>query len=47
MADAKAHDAAKVQADADAMSALPDHTKTLVTYLAGFGLSSCADLEDQ
>ena len=41
----KARDAAKVQADANALSALPDHSDTVAAYLRGFGLSSCADLE--
>jgi hypothetical protein len=47
LADSKAHDAAKVQADANALSALPDHSSRLVTYLNGFGLSSCAQLESE
>lgn len=47
IAHSKAHDAAKVQADANALSALPDHTSRLVTYLNGYGLSSCAQLESQ
>ena len=43
----KAHDAAKVQADANALSALPDRTSRLVTYLKGYGLSSCAQLKSE
>jgi hypothetical protein len=45
LADSKAHNAAKVQADANVLSALPDHSSRLATYLKGFGLSSCAQLE--
>lgn len=45
VAHANAHDAAKVQADANAMSAAPDHSSSLSTYLNGYGLSSCAHLE--
>lgn len=45
IAHSKAHDAAKVQADANALSAVPDHSSTLRTYLAEFGLGSCAELE--
>jgi len=41
----KARDAAEVQADANTLSALPDHSKALASYLAGFGLSDCAALE--
>ncbi|HEX8306581.1 MAG TPA: hypothetical protein VF612_17025 [Jatrophihabitans sp.] len=41
----KARDAAKVQADANALSAVPNHSRTLAAYLAGFGLSSCAELK--
>ncbi|HEX8094526.1 hypothetical protein [Jatrophihabitans sp.] len=47
LAHSKAHDAAKVQADANAVSALPDHTSRLVSYLNGYGLSSCAQLESE
>jgi hypothetical protein len=45
IADSKAHNAAKVQADANALSALADHSSTLAAYLKGFGLTSCAALE--
>lgn len=45
VAHSKDRDAAKVQADANALSALPDHSKALATYLAGYGLSDCATLE--
>jgi hypothetical protein len=41
----KAHDAAKVQADANALSAVPDHSSTLAAYLKGYGLTTCAELE--
>jgi hypothetical protein len=47
IADSKAHNAAKVQADANALSAVPDHSDTLAAYLSGFGLYSCAELEKQ
>jgi hypothetical protein len=47
IADSKAHNAAKVQADASALSALPDHGKTVAAYLNGVGLSSCARLESE
>jgi len=47
IADADAHDAAKVQADADAMTAVPDHSAILISYLKDFGLDSCAHLESQ
>ncbi|MDQ1740092.1 MAG: hypothetical protein QOE53_1744 [Pseudonocardiales bacterium] len=45
VAHSKARDAAKVQADANALSALPDHSSTLTAYLNGYGLYSCAELE--
>ncbi|MDQ1721525.1 MAG: hypothetical protein QOI26_1259 [Pseudonocardiales bacterium] len=47
VADSNARDAAKVQADADAMSAAPNHSSSLMAYLNDFGLSSCAHLESQ
>jgi hypothetical protein len=47
LAHSKAHDAAKVQADANVLSALPDHSSRLATYLNGFGLGSCAQLESK
>jgi hypothetical protein len=45
--DSNAHDAAKVQADANAMSALPDQSRTMAAYLSRYGLSSCAHLHSQ
>lgn len=47
IAHSKAHDAAKVRADVDALTALPDHTSRVVSYLNGYGLGSCAKLESQ
>lgn len=47
IAHSKAHDAAKVQADANALSALPDHTSRVVRFLNGYGLGSCAKLESE
>lgn len=47
LAHSKAHDAAKVQADANVLSALPDHSSRLATYLDGYGLSSCGKLESE
>jgi hypothetical protein len=47
LAHSRAHDAAKVQADANELSSLPDHSSRLATYLRGFGLSSCAQLESR
>ncbi|HEV2888698.1 MAG TPA: hypothetical protein VGX49_17440 [Jatrophihabitans sp.] len=43
--DANAHDAAKVEADANALTALPDHSLDTVSYLSEYGLTSCAHLE--
>jgi hypothetical protein len=45
VADSNAHNAAKVQADLQALDAAPDHSSTLAAYLRDFGLSSCASLE--
>ena len=47
IADSKARNAAKVQADANALSALPEHSSTLEAFLNGYGLSSCGKLEAQ
>jgi hypothetical protein len=47
VADSKAQNAAKVQADANVLSALPDHSSRLAAYLNGYGLSSCAQLESE
>lgn len=43
----KARSASKVQADADALAALPDHSSTVAAYLRGYGLASCARLESE
>lgn len=45
IADSKARHAAKVQADANALSAVPRHASTLAAYLKEYGLYSCAELE--
>ncbi len=47
VADSNAHDAAKVQADGDALDAMPDHSSSLIAFLTGYGLSSCASLESR
>jgi hypothetical protein len=47
LAHSKAHDPAKVQADANALSALPDHSSRMATYLNCYGLGSCAELESE
>jgi hypothetical protein len=47
VADSKAHNAAKVQADANALSAVPDHSSTLEAYLSGYGLTNCAELQSE
>jgi hypothetical protein len=43
--DSNAKDAAKVQADGEALSSAPDHSATIATFMSGYGLNSCASLE--
>ena len=45
LADSNARNAAKVQADLQALDAAPNHRNTLATYLQNYGLTSCANLE--
>jgi len=47
VADSNAHNAAKVQADLQAMDAAPNHRSTLAAYLRDYGLTSCASLESR
>jgi hypothetical protein len=44
VAHSNARDAAKVEADAKAMAAVPNHNSGLVAYLKDYGLASCANL---
>ena len=43
--DSNAKDAAKVAADGEALSSAPDHSDTIATFMSGYGLTSCASLE--
>jgi hypothetical protein len=45
VADSNARNAAKVQADLEALDAAPNHSSTLAAYLRDYGLASCASLE--
>jgi hypothetical protein len=45
VADSNAKDAAKVEADGEALSSAPDHSDTIATFMTGYGLTSCASLE--
>jgi hypothetical protein len=45
VADAKAKNAAKVQADAKELDAAPDHSEAIAGFMSGYGLKSCAILE--
>ncbi len=46
LADIKAKDRAAVAADAKALDAMPDHSAPIAKFLTGYGLKSCAALED-
>jgi hypothetical protein len=43
--DSNAKDSAKVSADGEALSSAPDHSSTIATFMTGYGLTSCASLE--
>jgi hypothetical protein len=43
--DAKAKNAAKLQADGKELDAAPDHSEAIAGFMSGYGLKSCAILE--
>jgi hypothetical protein len=43
--DSNAKDATKVAADGEALSGAPDHSDTIATFMSGYGLTTCASLE--